>query len=154
MIDQKLLQSQVISGSMSRKISIIDANAVNSAGELQTKEAYAGFDIRFKSYEHRWECVVGHCNSWYNVNSFIIDLATGQAVLLRAVETSVAIQDERTPIGSDPHQYPEFYRHYDNVSEFYTGCGKKEGHDPDYWGVAKCYFQNGLIVSWMWHSHA
>ncbi len=112
------------------------------------------YELRYTSFEHRWYCnVFKDCKSWFNVNAFIIDIKSGNKVRLNAVETAIAIQDENTPISYEPTENI-FYRHESNVTDFYIGCGQKSGHDPDYWGVAKCYFSDGTIQSWRFHSHA
>jgi hypothetical protein len=136
---------------------IYDSRAIKTQSEVlhgeKTFLSTNAYDFRFKSYEHRWHCnVFTYCESWYNVWAFVINTTTGQKVKLRAVETAIEIR-AAPPIDFDPSK-GQYYQHFDNVEDFYIGCGHKDGHDPDYWGVARCYFGTGEIISWRWTSHA
>jgi hypothetical protein len=111
------------------------------------------YDIRFSRYEHSWLCNRLTCKSIYNWDAFIVDLKTGEKVLLRAVEVAMAIQDGNTPISYNPEGLL-LYKYHSLVTDFHLHRGEQNGHDPHYWGVAKCYFMDGEIISWRFNSHA
>jgi hypothetical protein len=111
------------------------------------------YDIRFSRYEHSWLCSGSTCKSRYNWDASIVDLKTGSKVLLRAVEVAMAIQDVNAPISYNPEGLM-LYKYYSLVTDFHLHRGEQHGYDPHYWGVAKCHFMNGEIISWRFNSHA
>jgi hypothetical protein len=138
-------------------------NVFVNAGNSETLLQIEDYDLKFSTYEHMVSCnMFRQCISYYNCVAFIISKKTGEKIKLAAVETAVAVQDEVTPIDWEPAN--SGYRNdYKDVTDFYIGIGhpdKRGGftgskweRDPDYWGVAKCFFYNGEIITWRWHSH-